>query len=56
VTRLDPDDLPILGMSVDGVTLPEIATVLDLDEEEASRRVIVMLGRLMAPSTPPGGL
>lgn len=54
VTRLDPDDLPILGMSVDGVTLPEIATVLHLDEDELSRRVVAMLGQLMTPAAPAG--
>jgi DNA-binding NarL/FixJ family response regulator len=46
VRRLEPEDLPILGMRVDGATLPEIATVLHLEESELSRRLAAMLGRL----------
>ena len=48
VSRLDSDDLPILGLRLDGVPLPEIASVLHLSEREVSRRVIGMLGRLTA--------
>jgi DNA-binding NarL/FixJ family response regulator len=46
VARLDPDDLPILGMRMDGVPTGEIAEVLRLDEDEVSRRTIAMLERL----------
>ena len=52
VTRLDPQDLPILGMRIDGATLPEIASVLQLEERELSRRVVAMLGRLAGPVRP----
>jgi len=47
--RLDPDDLPILGMRVDGATLSEIASVLQVEEREVSRRLATMLGRLAPP-------
>jgi len=46
LSRLDPEDLPILGMRVDGATLPEIAAVLQLEERELSRRLAAMLSRL----------
>jgi DNA-binding NarL/FixJ family response regulator len=49
MARLDPEDLPILGMRMDGVGFDEIAAVLRLDEREVSRRVLAMLGRLAAP-------
>jgi DNA-binding NarL/FixJ family response regulator len=52
VGRLDPDDLPILAMRVDGATLAEIAAVLGLDERQLSRRVLAMLGRLAGPVRP----
>ena len=47
--RLDPDDLPILGMRVEGTTLSEIASVLQVEEREVSRRLATMLGRLAPP-------
>jgi len=50
VRRVDPDDLPILGMRLDGATLTEIATVMQLDEGELSRRVAALLGRLAGPA------
>jgi DNA-binding NarL/FixJ family response regulator len=50
VARLDPDDLPILGMRIDGATLSEVAAVLQLEENELSRRVAAMLGRLAGPA------
>ena len=49
VARLDPEDLPILGMRMDGVAFDEIAAVLRLDKGELSRRVRAMLRRLAAP-------
>jgi DNA-binding NarL/FixJ family response regulator len=52
VTRLDPEDLPILGMRMDDVPLEEIASVLRLGEAEVSRRTIAMIGRLAAPREP----
>jgi DNA-binding NarL/FixJ family response regulator len=49
VARLEPEDLPILGMRMDGAALPEIASVLRVDEREVSRRLSAMLGQLAAP-------
>jgi hypothetical protein len=46
VNRLDPDDLPILGMRIDGATVPEIASVLRLDERVLSHRVLATLRQL----------
>jgi DNA-binding NarL/FixJ family response regulator len=54
VMRLDPEDLPILGMRIDGATLAEIASVLQLEERELSRRLAAMLGRLAGPVATPG--
>jgi DNA-binding NarL/FixJ family response regulator len=55
VTRLGPDDLPILGMRMDGATVPEIASVLRLDERELSHRVLAMLDRLAGSVRPAVG-
>jgi DNA-binding NarL/FixJ family response regulator len=52
VARLEPEDLPILGMRMDGAALPEIASVLRVDEREVSRRLTAMLGQLAAPLGP----
>ncbi len=52
VTRLEPEDLPILGMRIEGATLLEIGSVLQLEEQELSRRLVAMLGRLAAPVRP----
>ncbi len=49
VKRLEPEDLPIVGMRIDGATLAEIASVLQLEDHELSRRVVAMLGRLADP-------
>jgi DNA-binding NarL/FixJ family response regulator len=46
VPRLESEDLPILGMRLDGVAIDEIAEVLNVDEETVSRRVLAMLTRL----------
>jgi DNA-binding NarL/FixJ family response regulator len=46
IGRLDPDDLPILGMRMDGVPAKEIATVLRVDERDVSHRIVAMLRRL----------
>lgn len=56
VSRLDPQDLPILGMRIDGATLSEIGGVLHLEERELSRRLIALLGRLRGSSIPAGVL
>ncbi|MBD0282674.1 MAG: response regulator transcription factor [Thermoleophilaceae bacterium] len=52
VARLEPEDLPILGLRMDGATLPEIASVLRVDERDVSRRLTAMLGRLAAALDP----
>jgi len=44
--RLDPDDLPILGMLAHGVAQDEIARTLDLDVEWLTARRWSMLARL----------
>jgi DNA-binding NarL/FixJ family response regulator len=43
---LDPDDLPILGMLVNGTSRDRIAGTLDLDAERFDRRIERMLGKL----------
>jgi DNA-binding NarL/FixJ family response regulator len=52
VTKLDPEDLPILAMRTDGATPVEIATVLRVDEHEVSRRMLAMIRRLAEPLDP----
>jgi DNA-binding NarL/FixJ family response regulator len=44
--RLDTEDLPILGLIMDGAPRSEIAEVLGLDEPELGRRIEAMLRRL----------
>ena len=44
--RLDPDDLPILGMLAHGVGTQEVATTLGLDPEWLDARRWAMLARL----------
>jgi DNA-binding NarL/FixJ family response regulator len=48
--RLDPDDLPILGMLAHGVSEDEIAATLGLDPEWLTARRWAMLSRV-APAT-----
>jgi DNA-binding NarL/FixJ family response regulator len=51
--RLDSDDLPILGMLLDGEAPAEIAAVLDLSAGELRGRVRGILARLAAPARRP---
>jgi DNA-binding NarL/FixJ family response regulator len=44
--RLDLDDLPILGLVVDGTSRPEIARVLGIEPDAVEARIERMLGRL----------
>ena len=44
--QLEPDDLPILGMALDGTPHAEIAETLRVDAEELATRVDGMIGRL----------
>jgi DNA-binding NarL/FixJ family response regulator len=46
--RVEPEDLPILGMRMDGATPSEIATVLQIGERELSRRLAGLVGRIAA--------
>jgi DNA-binding NarL/FixJ family response regulator len=46
--KLDPEDLPILGMLMDRTPPAEIASTLRIDGPELSRRVRAMLARLSA--------
>jgi DNA-binding NarL/FixJ family response regulator len=43
---LDPDDLPLLGMLLNGTSSADIALVMRIDREELDRRVGGMLSRL----------
>jgi DNA-binding NarL/FixJ family response regulator len=45
-SRLDVDDLPILGMALDGASIADIAATLRTDVEDVNRRVDAMIGRL----------
>jgi DNA-binding NarL/FixJ family response regulator len=44
--RLGPDELPILGMTIDDTPLLEIATTLGIEPTEVSRRIDRMIKRL----------
>ena len=50
--RLDPVDLPILGMLMDRTPAAEIARVLRIDEPELESRLANMLQRLKVPPAP----
>lgn len=50
--RLDPADVPVFGMLLDGTVHSDIAATLGIGRNEVERRVLTMLGRLRAePST-----
>ena len=53
--RLAPDDLPVLGMVLDGAGLDEIAATLRCDPREIARRVDGMLQRLRVGVPSPTG-
>jgi DNA-binding NarL/FixJ family response regulator len=53
--RLDPDDLPILGMVLDGTSDAEIAKTLGLSGDVLTRRLDRMLGRLKVEVPAPRG-
>lgn len=48
-SALEPDDLPILSMLIDGTPPHEIAETLRLDRREIKHRIARMLGRLKVP-------
>jgi DNA-binding NarL/FixJ family response regulator len=55
-TRLHPDDLPILGMALDGTPEGEIARTLGLDSDEMTRRMDRMISTLKVEvPVSPGG-
>jgi hypothetical protein len=47
---MDPDDRPILGMLIHGVSEPEICDVLRLDPAQLHARRARMLATLRAPA------
>jgi DNA-binding NarL/FixJ family response regulator len=53
--RLDPEDLPILGMVLDGTPDAEIAKTLGLSGDALTRRLDRMLGRLKVEVPAPRG-
>jgi len=52
--RLDPEDLPILGMTLEGTPPAEIADVLRVTEQDIEARLTAMLSRLRVPTSPAG--
>jgi DNA-binding NarL/FixJ family response regulator len=44
--RLEPDQLPILGMRLHGTPTAEIAATLNVDRAEIERRIDVIIARL----------
>ena len=50
--RIDPEDLALLAMLVDGTSAGDVADTLRLDRRKVGRRIERMLGRLRA--TPAG--
>jgi len=49
--RLDPDDVPIVGMALHATPLPDIARVLSLEVSEVSARLERLIARLAEPAT-----
>jgi DNA-binding NarL/FixJ family response regulator len=50
--RIDPEDLALLAMLVDGTPAGDVADTLRLDRRKVGRRIERMLGRLRATPTP----
>ena len=53
--RIDSDDLPILGMALDGTPEGEIARTLGIGGEDVTRRLDRMIGRLKVEVPAPRG-
>jgi DNA-binding NarL/FixJ family response regulator len=51
--KLNPDDVPLFGMAINGAPASEIAAVVGTDLEETRRRLRVLLGRLQEHSVGP---
>jgi two-component system response regulator DevR len=51
--KLNPDDVPLFGMAVNGTPASEIAAVVGMDLEETRRRLRILLGRLQEQSVGP---
>jgi len=47
--RLEPEDLPVLGMRLDNTPVADIADVLGVSEVEIGERLNAILGRLRGP-------
>ena len=45
-SRLEPDDLPVLGMLLDAPTHTDIATTLGIEPWQLQARLLAMIGRL----------
>ena len=52
ISRLDPDDVPIMGLLMQGTTRREVADTLNIGESELTDRVGAMLGRLALDPAP----
>ena len=50
--RVDPDDLAVLAMLVDGTPDADVAATLRLDGRRSRRRIERVIGRLRAPASP----
>lgn len=55
-SRLDPEDLPILGMLMEGTPLDDVRAVLGVGEQELVARLSAVAGHLRTtPAHPPAG-
>jgi DNA-binding NarL/FixJ family response regulator len=50
--RVDPDDLAVLAMLVDGTPAADVAATLRLDDRRGLRRIERVIGRLRRPPAP----
>lgn len=51
--QLNPDEVPLFGMAVNGAPPTEIATVVGTDLDETRRRLRVLIGRLQGQTVGP---
>ena len=50
--RVDPDDLAVLAMLMDGTTAKDVAATLRLDDRRSLRRIERVIGHLRRPTAP----
>jgi len=50
--RVDPDDLAVLAMLMDGTTAKDVAATLRLDDRRSLRRIERVIGHLRRPAAP----